>query len=97
MCQPAPHTMRPNPRITVKGNALDDVDKFTYLRSVLSKNVTTDDEMNNRLAKASATFGRLSKNAWECEDLSAHTKLEVYRTVVLSTILYVCGDMDCVQ
>ena len=62
MCQPAPHTAWPKPRITVKRNALEVVDKFTYLRSVLSKNVTIDNEVNNRLAKASATFGRLSKN-----------------------------------
>ena len=37
MCQPAPHTMQPNPRITVKGNALEVVDKFTHLRSVCSR------------------------------------------------------------
>ena len=61
MCQPAPHTTWPNPSITVKGNALEVVDKFTYLSSVLSKNVTIDDEVNNRLSKASATFSRLSK------------------------------------
>ena len=90
MCQPAPHTMEPNPRISVKGNALEVVGKFTYLRSVLSKNVTIDDEVNNRLAKASAIFSRLSKNLWDHEGLSAHTKLKVYKAVVLSTILYAC-------
>ena len=88
MCQPAPHTTQPNPVITVKGNTLEVVGKFTYLGSVLSKNVTINDEMNNRLAKASATFDRLSKNVWECE--GAHTKLKVYKTVVLLTILYAC-------
>ena len=90
MCQPAPHAMWPNPRITVKGNTLDIVNKFTYLRSVLSKNVTTEYEVNNRLAKASATFGRLRKNVWDHEGLSAHTKLKVYKAVVLSTLLYAC-------
>ena len=90
MCQPAPHTVWPNPRITVKGNALEVVDKFSYLRSVLSKNVTIDDEVNSRLVKASATIGRLSKNVWDCEGLSAHTKLKVYKAVVLSTLVYAC-------
>ena len=90
MCQPAPHTMWPSSRVTVKGNALEVVDKFTYLRTVLSKNVTIDDEGNNRLAKASATFSRLSKNIWEHEGLSAHKKLKVYRAVFLSTLLYAC-------
>ena len=90
MCHPAPHTMWSNPRITVKGNALEVMDKFTYLRSVLHKNVTIDYEVNNRLAKASTTFSRLSKNAWECEGLSAHTKHKVYKAVVPSTFLYSC-------
>ena len=52
--------------------------------------MTTDNEVNNRLAKAIATFSRLSKNVWECEGLSAHTKLKVYMAVVLSTLLYAC-------
>ena len=82
MCQPAPHTVWTNPRITVKGNALEVVDRFTYLGSVLCKNVTIDD--------ASATFGRLSKNVWDHEGLSAHTKLKGYKAVVLSTLLYAC-------
>ena len=90
ICKPASHTMQPNPRIRMKGNALEVVDKFTYLRSVLSKNVTIDNEVNNRLAKASATFGRLSKNVWDHEGLSAHTKLKMYKAVVLSTLLYAC-------
>ena len=90
MCQAAPHTTWPNPRITVKGNALEVVDKFTYLGSVLSKNVTIDNEVNNRLAKASATFGRLSKNVWDCEGLSVLPKLKLYKAVVLSTLLYAC-------
>ena len=90
MCQPAPHSTQPNPRITVKGNVLEVVDKFTYLRSLISKSVTIDDEVNNRLAKASTTFGRLSKNIWEHEGLSAHTKLKVNKAVVLSTFLYAC-------
>ena len=90
MLQPAPHTMRPNPWITVKGNALEVVDKFTYLGSVLSKNVTIDNEVNKGLAKASASFGRLSKTVWDPKGLSAHTKLKVYKAVVLSNLFYAC-------
>ena len=88
MCQQVPNTIWPNPRITVKGNALEVMDKFTYIRSVLSKNMTIDNEVNNRLVKASTTFGRLSKNVWDHEGLSAHTKLKVYNAVVLSTFLF---------
>ena len=90
MCQPGPNTMQPNPRISVKENALEVVDKCTYLRSVLSKKVIIDNEVNNRLAKASGTFSRLSKNVWDQEGLSAQARLKVYKAVVLSTLLYAC-------
>ena len=35
------------------------VDKFTYLGSTLSRVVHIDDEVNARIAKDSAAFGRL--------------------------------------
>ena len=82
--------MQPNSRIIVNGNALEVVEKLTNLRGVFSKNVIIDDDVNNRLAKGSATFSRLSKNIWGCEGLSACTKLKMYKAVVLSTLLYTC-------
>ena len=45
------------PTITVKGQRLQVVD--TYLGSTLSRVVHIDDEVNARIAKASAAFGRL--------------------------------------
>ena len=47
------------PTITVKGQRLKVADKFTYLGSTLSRVVHIDDEVNARIAKASAAFGRL--------------------------------------
>ena len=47
------------PTITVKGQRLQVVDKFSYLGSTLSKVVRIDDELNARISKASAAFGRL--------------------------------------
>ena len=44
---------------TVKGQRLHVVDKFTYLGSTLSRVVHITDEVNARIAKASAAFGRL--------------------------------------
>ena len=50
------------PCITVKGLKLQAVDGFTYLGSTLSREVNIDVEVNNRIAKASAAYGRLRKN-----------------------------------
>ena len=54
--QPAPGKPYKEPTITVKGQRLQVVDKFTYLGSTLSRVVHIDDEVNARIAKANAAF-----------------------------------------
>ena len=63
-------------------------DKFTYLGSTLSRNVTIDDEMQSRLGKASAAFGRLSQQVWKRRGIRLETKIKVYRAAVMTTLLY---------
>ena len=63
--QPAPGKPYKKPIITVKGQRLQVVDKFTYLGSMLSRVVHIDDEVNARIAKASAAFGRLRGSIWD--------------------------------
>ncbi|KAJ8038120.1 hypothetical protein HOLleu_19106 [Holothuria leucospilota] len=89
MYQPAPGKPHTNPEITVKGQTLQAVHKFTYLGSTLTNAVNIDVEVNNRIAKACA-FGRLHKNVWDRRGIRLTTKLEVYRAVILSTLLYAC-------
>ena len=86
--QPAPGRSYIEPDVNVKGEKLKAVDKFTYLGSTLSQKANIDIEINNRIAKASASFGRLRKSVWERRGLSLKTKLKVYRAVVLTTLLY---------
>ena len=57
--QPAPGKPYEELTITVKGQRLQVVDKFTYLGSTLSRVVHIADEVNARIAKASAAFSRL--------------------------------------
>ena len=88
MYQPAPEKPYQEPHITVKGKNLQAVDNFTYLGSTLSRAVNIDVEVNSRIAKASAAFGRLRESIWERRGLSLATKLKVYHAVVLTTLLY---------
>ena len=62
--QPAPCKLYKEPTITVKGQRLQVVDKFTCLGIRLSRVVHIDDEVNARIAKASAAFGRLRGSVW---------------------------------
>ena len=88
--QPAPGKPYKEPTIRVKGKRLQVVDKFTYLRSTLSRVVHIDDEVNARIAKASAAFGRLRGSIWDQSGIRLDIKLKVYRSVVLPTLLYAC-------
>ena len=96
--QPAPGKPYKEPTITVKGQRLQVVDKFTYLGSTLSRVVhIVDDEVNARIAKASAAFGRLRGSIWDRSGIRLDTKLKVYRSVVLPTLLYACETWTVYQ
>nr|VZI32247.1 unnamed protein product [Spirometra erinaceieuropaei] len=62
MHQPPPNSATaPNapPQISVNGTQLQVVENFPYLGSALSRNTKIDDEVANRISKASEAFGRL--------------------------------------
>ena len=95
--QPAPGKPDKEPTITVKGQRLQVVDKFTYLGSTLSRVVHIDDEVNARIAKASAAFGRLRGSIWDQIGIRLDTKLKIYRSVGLPTLLYACETWTVYQ
>ena len=92
--QPAPGKPYKEPTITVKGQVEN---KFTYLGSTLSRVVHIDDDVNARIAKANAAFGRLHGSIWDRSDIRLDTKLKVYRSVVLPTLLYACETWTVYQ
>ena len=95
--QPAPGRPYVEPSITVNGQRLNTVQRFSYLGSTLSQNVTIDDEVSVRIARASSTFGRLYPNVWNRRGITIQTKLKVYRAVVLPTLLYACETWTVYQ
>ena len=56
-----------------------------------------DDEINARIAKASAAFGRLHGSVWNRSGIRLDTKLKVYKAVVLPTLLYACETWTVYQ
>lgn len=88
--QPAPQMPYVKPVFTGDGETLKAVDKFTYLGSTLSRSVNIDDEVDARITKGSSTFGHLPESVWERRGIKLTTKLEVYKAVVLPTLLYAC-------
>ena len=94
MHPPMPGKPDIKPNITIKGQWLMVVEKFTYLGSTLSKSIV---KVNTRLAKGSAAFGWFNKNVWNQKGISEATKIKVSRVVVLTTLLYGCEMLTTYQ
>lgn len=89
MYQPAANSYV-KPVVTVTNASLKSRDKFCYLGSILSNSATTDDEITQCLAKASSAFGALRHKLWEEHSVSVRTKINVYKALVTTSLLYGC-------
>ena len=89
--QPSPGGVYSPPQINIQGTNLSSVEHFTYLGSVISNDATVNKDLDNRLARASSAFGRLHKKVWQNHSLRLSTKIQVYRVVVVPTLLYGCA------
>ncbi|KAI8519654.1 hypothetical protein Bbelb_029110 [Branchiostoma belcheri] len=79
----------PNPpAIHINGSLLAVTDRFTYLGSTVTNNMSLDVEINTRIGKAASVMSKLNKRVWENRNLTMNTKLKVYQACVLSTLLY---------
>ena len=61
---------------------------FANLGSVIFNDATVSKDLDNRLSKASSSFGTLLKRVWQSQSLRLSTKIWVYRAVVIPTVLY---------
>ena len=86
--QPPPRVAYSPPHISIDGTNLNAVEHFTYLRSVISNDASVSKDLDNRLSKVSSSLGSLSKRVWQSHSLLLSTKIQVYRAVVVPTLLY---------
>nr|VZI49711.1 unnamed protein product [Spirometra erinaceieuropaei] len=76
------------PQINVNGTQLQVVGNFPYLGCTPSRNTKIDDEVANRISKASHAFGRLQSTVWNPHGLQLSTMRKMYNAVILQTLLY---------
>ena len=86
--QSAPHEEYRPPHISIGDTELKTTQQFTYLGCTISSDAKIDKEVDSRLAKANSSFGSLYKRVWNSKNLKSNTKIRVYRSVVLTTLLY---------
>ena len=71
----------------LRGEALDEVDSFTYLCSIVTKDGWTEADITDWIGKARAAFKQL-KNVWRSGDLSRKTKIRIFNSNVKSVLYY---------
>ena len=76
------------PHISIDGTNINAVEHLTYLGSVISNDATVSKDLYNCLSKANSSFGRLPKRVWKSHSLRLSTKLQVYRAINVTTLLY---------
>ena len=87
--QPAPGVSSlPDPDIMIDGLNVECSTDFCYLGSHLSTDLSITRELRSRVSKAATAFGRLERRVWKNRNLQTRTKLAVYKSMVLSVLLY---------
>jgi len=75
------------PSVSVDGNAVDSVDSFVYLGSLLSSDGYCRPDINRRIGLASSVMSALH-NVWKDRYLSISTKIRIYQALVPSVLPY---------
>ena len=73
--------------ITIDDTTLKNVEKFTYLRSTITKNTTVDQELY-ATSQGLHHFCSSDKCIWKNHHFSIHTKVPADEACVLSILLY---------
>ena len=76
-----------NTPVTIGEKELEDVYEFTYLGSKMTTNGDCELEVNTRIGKAKQAFALL-RAIWRTRSLSLHTKIRIFKSNVLSVLLY---------
>lgn len=90
LAQPISGIELPPFTITINNETVGQVSRFPYLGSILNDSATCSNEIMQRLQSANAAFGKLWKRVFFNRGLKISTKIDVYKAVVLSTLLYGC-------
>ena len=81
--------------LTIQGEALEIVNRFTYLGGCLSSDCSVVSEVDARISKARVAFANLHlhtyihiRHLWRQKGISLSLKGRVYRTTVRAVLLY---------
>ena len=76
-----------NNPVTVSGRPIEDVQEFVYLGSKVTTDGDCDVKVTTRISKANQAFAML-RPIWRSTGLSIHTKIRIFKSNILSVLLY---------
>ena len=79
--------------VSVGGNNVDCVHRFTYLGSDISDSASCDPEVNRRIGQACSVMDSLDKGVWRCRYLCRGTKIRIFRLLVLPVLIGCTRDL----
>jgi hypothetical protein len=66
---------------------IDQVDSFTYLGSIISKDGWSGEDVKSRIAKAQGVFSQLKK-VWKNRKINLETKIRILEATVMTVVKY---------
>ncbi|KAL9957652.1 hypothetical protein ACROYT_G034575 [Oculina patagonica] len=78
---------RNNTNFDIGGDEIQDIEKFTYLGSIVSSEGGTDQDIVARIGKATTAF-HILRPIWRTRAISVKTKLRIFNTNVKSVLLH---------
>jgi hypothetical protein len=73
--------------IQCKGEMLEQVDSYTYLGTVISKDGRIDQEVANRVQKANNAYFQMNNIIFGKRELETKTKTQIYQSVIAPILL----------
>ena len=77
------------PSLFIQNYKLEVVHEFVHLGSSIADSLSIHSELNKQIGQAAMTLSRLTKRVWSNNKLSDHTKVNICKACVISTLLYI--------
>jgi len=80
-----------NNSVVIDGQEVEDMDSLHYLGARITKHGGAEDDIKNRLSKATGAFNKLAK-IWRSGQLSKNPKIRFFKSSVMAVlhVLYGC-------
>ena len=80
--------IRDKPSITLWGQALEEVESFSYLGSEVGQSAKIEKEVVVTLEKAGKVYQMWRRKIFRSHNIGKATKMRVFRTMVMSVLVY---------